>query len=602
MPAHTLTHVHHGPPPLTADELTALRWEDDGGPLHEVTPNRSAQHWLRISGELGVRLKELAGRDDVIVTCTPGTRSGAPAAFYPTVARLEVDAELFAPLSPVFIRPARPGDEERYPIAWGAFVHEAAHAAHTHWNIPTPVHGTALGEAAEMLEEARAEGAQVRARPQDRRYLRACTLGVIFPGFTTLGSDRSSAAMAAGLLLARRDAGILHAEETAPLDAAVRTLLGETVFGELESIWQAVQHCADDDEAGMLVHADAWCNALNTDPESPPPPPTGTGEEDGSSSVAQAVAQAMEAIAAEEDLQSRADTSRRERKEARAARAEQDRRAEVLTKAVFNPTGRPHQPRRRKGEQRADSPVTRKRQPSGAERAAAGRLARALKAAAYRERTTTVTHSAMPPGRLNMRQALAREAQQAAGATPTATPFTRTERRPTPMPPLRVGIAVDVSGSMSQATAPMASAAWIMARAVALTDPDSMSATIAYDRALTALNAPGKPPAQVTEFEASGMGHSLGHAIEALNTALTLDRPGTGRLLVISSDGYYAPSEALHAYQRITELRAAGCAVLWLAFEPDARPLPGATFLELTDPAQAAPAIAAAATTALATT
>ncbi|MCZ0972477.1 hypothetical protein O1L55_15875 [Streptomyces albulus] len=76
----------------------------------------------------------------------------------------------------------------------------------------------------------------------------------------------------------------------------------------------------------------------------------------------------------------------------------------------------------------------------------------------------------------------------------------------------------------------------------------------------------------------------------------------SGRLLVIASDGCYRPDEATRAAERVTALRRAGCAVLWLAFGPDPRPLPGTTLLELTDPAQAITAIGKAATTALATT
>ncbi len=216
--------------------------------------------------------------------------------------------------------------------------------------------------------------------------------------------------------------------------------------------------------------------------------------------------------------------------------------------------------------------------------------------------TTTVTASAAPSGRLNMRQALARDAQKAAGATPTATPWTRTVHQPNPTPPLRLGMAVDVSGSMTLAAAPIASAAWILAQATALTDPDSRSATVAYDQSVTAITAPGREPRHVTQFDASGIGHSRAEAIDALTAGVGLTQPGAGRLLVIASDGYYAPDEAARATARITALHAAGCAVLWLAFEPDPNPLPGAAVLELTDPAHAAAAIGEAATRALATT
>jgi hypothetical protein len=82
------------------------------------------------------------------------------------------------------------------------------------------------------------------------------------------------------------------------------------------------------------------------------------------------------------------------------------------------------------------------REPTADEQAAARRLARALREA----RAETVIASATPPGRLRMRHAMAADAQRAAGAMPTAKPFTRVERRRVPAPPLAVGVACDMSG------------------------------------------------------------------------------------------------------------------------------------------------------------
>ncbi len=155
---------------------------------------------------------------------------------------------------------------------------------------------------------------------------------------------------------------------------------------------------------------------------------------------------------------------------------------------------------------------------------------------------------------------------------------------------------------MDTATAPIASATWILAKATALTDPDSRTATIAYHRSLTAITTPSRTPTRVTQFTAQGGGHCLAEATDALTATLHLDHPGAGRLLVIASDGRYQPDEATRATTRITNLRKAGCAVLWLPFAPNPHPLPGTTLLELTNPTQAITAIAKAATTALTTT
>ncbi|MGW5120267.1 VWA domain-containing protein, partial [Streptomyces noursei] len=198
------------------------------------------------------------------------------------------------------------------------------------------------------------------------------------------------------------------------------------------------------------------------------------------------------------------------------------------------------------------------------------------------------------------RAALARDAQRAAGSVPTAEPFTHTRRRNSPTPPLRVGIAVDVSGSMRAACAPVASAAWIVARAAALTDPDSLTATIAYDRHLTALTRPThRAPERVTTFDANGGHHNLGDAIDALDHGLELSRPGAGRLLVIVTDARYGSDETAQAVTRVKQLTTAGCAVLQLTLTAESHHLPGTTLLHLPQPSSAPAAIAAAATDAI---
>ncbi|WP_310725802.1 VWA domain-containing protein [Streptomyces sp. N2A] len=600
MSAQLRHHVQPVPPALTESEREAHHWEDDGGLIPEPRPSAHSGHWLRIGAALSQRLPELTGRHDVIVTCQHGTRSGAPAAFYPTTADLEIDAALFAPLNPATIHPARHGDEDRYPVAWGAFVHEAAHATHSRWHTPVSLLGTAVDKAGQVLEESRAEYAHLGRRPGDRRYLRATIRTLVLDDFTSqTPTDRWQAAYAAGLILARRDAGVLDPDETETLETTVTGILGPDLLQTLTGIWTAAHHTGDEDEQTMMEHARAWCQALGTEPEAPEPVPDPASGRKGE--LAEAIGKVVGHVRANEAAQAAAEAqvaaARAARAQAKATQAQHARQAAKIAEKVFAPGGRPYTP----GEpanRRRRSPVTGTRPPTSGEKAAAGQLARALRAAAYRERTAVTTASAAPPGRLNMRQALARDAQRAAGVTPTATPWTHTVHRPSPTPPLRVGIAVDVSGSMDAATTPIASAAWIVAKAAALTD--SRCATVAYDHAITAITAPGRTPGRVTQFSARGWGHSLAEAIDALSAGLGLAQLGAGRLLVIASDGLYAPHEADRAAECITALRQAECAVLWLAFAPDPQPLPGATLLELTDPAQAAAAIGQAATSALA--
>ncbi|GGR03620.1 hypothetical protein [Kitasatospora griseola] len=592
---------HHVQSSATApdDAADLARWDDDGAP--PAQPRSSPAAWLRVGAELGDRLVALSGRQDLLVTCRPGTRSGAPAAFFPGLGEVEFDAELFAPLQPHEVHPRIVGDEERYPAAWGALVHEAAHAAHSAWTELADADSRVV-QAALLLEESRVEGAHLTRRPTDRTYLRTSTRTLVMPDIANPSFQGiEHAASVAALILGRRDVGILDAGETRAVATLCEQVLGADLLATLTGIWTAAHRCADHDATAMLAHARDWCEALDAAAPSLPAPP-----EDLTDLLSAAAGVVMDSMAANDraDLaaQAAADnalaTRARSQAKDRAQQASRRRKAAATAKSVFNSGG---------GTVNADgtpapygNPVTGTRRPTTAEQSAAARLSRALRAAAYRERTEERTTSPTPPGRLNMRQALARDAQHAAGAVPTAEPFTATRRRHSPTPPLRVGIAVDVSGSMRAACGPVASAAWIVARAAALTDPDSRTATIAYDTHLTALTRPShRAPARVTTFDARGASHNLGDALDALDHGLDLSRPGAGRLLVIVTDAKYTPDETANAVTRIRRLTTASCAVLQLTLDKESRHLPGTTLLHLPRPSSAPAAIAKAATDAI---
>ncbi|MFB7672668.1 hypothetical protein ACFC26_14785 [Kitasatospora purpeofusca] len=591
----------HVQPPAGApdDEADLARWDDDGAPPEQ--PRSSPVAWLRVGAELGDRVVALSGRQDLLVTCRPGTRTGAPAAYFPWLGEIEFDAGLFAPLQPHEINPRIVGDEERYPAAWGVLVHEAAHAAHSVWTEP-PGADPRIVQAALLLEESRVEGAHLIRRPADRTYLRTSARTLVMPDIAnpTLQGIEHAAGVAA-LMLGRRDVGILDAGETKAVADLCEKVLGTDLLATLTGIWTAAHRCADHDGSTMLAHAQDWCDALDTAAPALPAPPVDLT--DLLSAAATIVMDNMAAadaadLAAQVAAAGALAARSRTKAQSRAQQAGQRRRAAATARSVFNAHGTTV---RSDGKPAPYSnPITGTRRPTAAEQTAAARLSRALRAAAHRERTEERTTSPTPPGRLNMRQALARDAQRAAGSVPTAEPFTHTRRRHSPTPPLRVGIAVDVSGSMSAACGPVASAAWIVARAAALTGPDSRTATIAYDRNLTALTRPThRAPERVTQFDANGGNHNLGDAIDALDHALDLSHPGAGRLLVVVTDAQYTGGETAQAVTRINRLTAAGCAVLQLTLTRESRHLPGTTLLHLPRPSSAPAAIAKAATDAI---
>jgi len=240
------------------------------------------------------------------------------------------------------------------------------------------------------------------------------------------------------------------------------------------------------------------------------------------------------------------------------------------------------------------------RPPTRKERAAARVLGAALTTAGTRARARSVRPSALPPGRLRMRGVITAEAQRGAGSIVSAEPFSRTVRRVIPTPPLRVGIACDVSASMRAMARPVASAAWILAHATRHTSVPASSASVIFGEHVRPITHPGLAPDRVTQFACEDGWEEIGTAIEALEGALELSTPTAARLLVIISDGLFPTDVILEVNARAARLRASGCAMLWLT-PPMHNPhvFPGVITHVLADPSSTARAIAHAAITAL---
>ena len=543
--------------------------------------------WLAFSAQMTAQVPAIAGRADLTVTVAPGAGRGAPACFLPASAEIEVNAD-HLPVDPATADPANPADRERYPALWGATVHECAHAAHSRWRTP---HGTnaAWSAAATALEESRIEARQVARRPADRAWLRACTCQIVIGDFTAAAAPPASAAeagQAAALILAREDAGILEAAEAEPVAQAVAAVIGEGKLGQLRQVWREAHATADDDARGMVRLGRRWCRILGVQPDQPAPK-AGPSEAGGPPSpVAAAVGEAT-------------------------ARVEDASKAEFAPPPPFPPGAAEAREAENKARRQAGDAASRvfardpadgsggasgtTREPTSDEQAAARRLARALREASAGGRAETVITSATPPGRLRMRHAMAADAQRAAGAMPTAKPFTRVERRRVPAPPLAVGIACDVSGSMSGFTGPVASTAWILARATASL-PAARTATVTYGRNVRPVTYPGAVPAQVSEFRASDKYEDFTRAVSALDGALGLARPGATRILVIVSDGRYKGTQHADGQKLITRLVASGCLVIWIAPGDTANTMAGARVVILADPAATSAAIAKAVT------
>ncbi|WP_378733331.1 vWA domain-containing protein [Nocardia brasiliensis] len=540
--------------------------------------------WETLSDAMTAETPAIADRNDLTVVIAPGAAGGQLAMFVPSVAAIAIEGNNLG-IDPATARLWRYADRHRYAPTWGALTHECAHAAHTRWNR-SPAVAPDIIEAALLLEESRVEAAHLRRRPRDRRWLRACTRELVLAdtggesAIAELAPTRYAAAHAAALMLARIDAGVLNAAECAPAAAAIEDVLGRDVLRQLRFLWRVAHQLSDTNTTGMLTLAARWHALIGPEPHTAPRPGSVLG-----AAITGTLGDIAASVAAEPIPPDPADLADRAADE----EATHTDRAATTAASVFRP-------RAGRGTDR------RVRAPRDSERAAARVLARALNSASQRERAVVKTSSALPPGRLRMRGVLAREAQRATGAAPTAEPFTRTVRKTVPVPPLRLGIACDVSGSMGDYTADVASAAWILATAAKLATMPADTATVAFGRTVFPVTYPGTAPALLTEFEATAMWEAVEVAIDALDGALGLSKPDNTRLLVIISDGCFRPAPRAAAQKRLDRLRASGCAVLWLS--PDVswdEPLTGATVHELTNPAATAAAIARATVSAVRT-
>ena len=554
-------------------------------PAAPAAPAPPAGAWRKLSAAITAEVPAIAGRP-VPVACAPGAGHGHPACYLPAIPVIEVDGNLLG-VDPATASPASPADRERYPVTWGALTHEAGHADHS-LCAPQPADAASWCQAAHLLEESRMEAAQVIRRPGDRRWLRATVSKLILDDFTAAGAAPATpreAGSAAALVLARVSAGILEPAETAGVAASVAKVIGTAALKRLEDTWTAVHATGDDDARTMTRLARRWCRILGIDPDTPPPAPATAGMSDLLDAIREAAAAITGAVEADFTPAPPFPPGRpAERDAENTARTTAGRAA----REVF-------------GRHTAPPAVTGTRGPRDDEKAAARQLTRTLSTATAGQRAAVTITSPVPPGRLRLRLVMAADAQRAAGALPTAEPFTRTRSRRVPAPPLRVGIACDISGSMAAFTGPVASAGWILARAASAL-PGATTATVLYGRSVHALTRPGHAPGQVTDFGAPDGTERFCKAIDALDGALGLSRPGAARLLAIVSDGCYNPGEETGGQQRITRLVRSGCGVIIL--RPDtswarAAGWKDAQVITLTDPAATIEVIASAAARAL---
>jgi hypothetical protein len=551
--------------------------------------------WLGIGSQIGKIVNAWAFREDLVVNLGK-TTIGAPAAFNPASAEIEIDTDCaFFGFDPSEIGDlSKRSTQLEFAMASGAILHEALHARFTRWSLPMAVQDLSPRDckALHTLEEGRIESWGVRVMPDNRVMLRACAMEIVIGDIDSYEDKLSSvdgAAFMSALTLARVDAGVLEMSDIEPIVPILEAILGEDNIERLRSVWLRFQ--AHDQHAlaePLYDLAKEW-NAILDDikvekgesgeegegSEGTPTPGAGQPGEpsedgEGSGGIGQIVEAIKEAIQEMRDsvvISNQMDID--------DAIVEEEWKEQLAEKEVENQTKQVHKKisdsvfyAKGDGEdnnEKTTSKLVETRAPKSSERVAAVQVSRMLAKAKYRERSQTEVQSILPPGRLRTRALVQGQALKSRGVNQQVEAWRQTKRKHTDDPTLNVGVMVDISGSMRRAMEPMAITAWVMSEAVHRVQ--GKCAMVYYGNDAFATLKPGQRLNDVKVYSAGDGTEKFSKAFKALDGGMNLLHGDGARLLVIVSDGYYHGEERHLAKKWLKECDRKGVAVLWLTFD-----------------------------------
>ena len=545
--------------------------------------------WLRVCSQIGRLVNDWSWRSDLVVYGGEDSAEGkAIAAFYSDIAEIEVNLpKAFGELTPAdFVGDLTKKETQyEYPMVTGVLYHEALHARHTNWD--TPVLAEALDpneqRAFMLLEESRIEAKGVKERPELRNFLRASALDMALDEVTSdsladLSGDVWNTARLAGLSISRVDSGVLEVSDITDIYKEVVSVLGQDLFDELRKVWIEFQSLGVPQIERAIELAKKWVELLReSDPEGEPDsgsagsvfgePDESEGEGEGGSgselsdtmkdmieklseSASHSEIEAREALAEQEQQAKWGEESK-----ARQEQAKNNNQRKEVAKQVF------HKPHSQEGSG-SNSSVSSRRQPTGAERASAVEIAKSLDKAKYRERSVHVRKSQTPQGKLIMRNAVQNRAVESIGMRGELPAWKSKTRKHTDDPTLRLGIMVDISGSMGSAMEAMGQTAWIMSEAGRRIQAET--AMVYYGSGVFPTLKRGQRLSEVTIYTAPDGTEKFTEAFEALDGELGLTFGDGVRMLVVVSDGNYTGKELQRATELLRECKQNGVAVLWI--------------------------------------
>lgn len=523
--------------------------------------------WLKTCSEIGTLVNAWSGRNDLAVYAGEDAVQGqAIAAFYSNEAEIEIN------LPNAFGKATTPtmvGDlllratQFDWAEAVGVIYHEALHAKYSEWdNSQLKEIDEHTLKAFRILDESRIERKGVVQMPQNQMFLRASALNLALgdlddEALATMTDIRTSA-YASALALARVDAGVLKLSDVQTTYEKLIPILGETLFNNLRAVWVEFQSLSTSQTTRGIELAMRWNELLKeADPDGEPESESGE-----SSGFLGELLEAMENDAGETSMSNSMDLADQQTKEEwneevkeRNSKSKRENEAKRDSKEVFSKSI---------GSEgtSSSSRLREERPPTGHERSSAVQIAKMLEKAKYRERSETILKSHEPKGRLKARVLVQNSALKEKGSMNTNPAWRHKTRKHNDDPTLRMGIMVDISGSMGSAMEAMATTAWVMSEAGRRIQ--AKTAMVYYGSDVFPTLKVGQKLDKVSVYSAPDGTEKFGKAFNALDGSLNLTYGDGVRMLVIVSDGHYTTTETDNAKATAKLCQENGVAVLWI--------------------------------------
>lgn len=205
------------------------------------------------------------------------------------------------------------------------------------------------------------------------------------------------------------------------------------------------------------------------------------------------------------------------------------------------------------------------RKPEPSERVAANRLAAMLERITFHDRVVVKRDRILPGGKLRPRAAVAQAADRSRGGRTQVPIWRAKERHHSAETPVKVGIATDVSGSMSGNVEPSAVLTYVLSHAVSTIEGQVATATFGNKGYL--INRAYERSDMVQRWKANGSYEAFRDAALLLDNELNLLDSDGARILVVFTDSEFVePEHAAYARTFMRLCKQKNVAVIWCSY------------------------------------